>query len=101
MSVYRDAGHCIARVMSIETNTCTTQSAWQKRYQSGFPELPTAGSGLSAEERLTQDAMTRALIHRELHPHQWPARWARTSTTGGGGVGPAGTLGGQGGRPAT
>lgn len=79
MSVYRDAGHCIARVMSIETNTCTPQSAWQKRYQSGFPELPPPGSGLSAEERLTQDAMTRALIHRELHPHQWAAIVAKYS----------------------
>lgn len=79
MSVYRDAGHCIARVMSIETNTCTPQSAWQKRYQSGFPELPPPGSGLSAEERLTQDAMTRALIHRELHPHQWAALVAKYS----------------------
>ncbi len=71
MTVYRDAAHCIARVMSIETNTCTAQSAWQRRYQPGYAELPGEGSGLSAEERLTQDAMVRALLHRELPAVQW------------------------------
>jgi len=71
MTVYRDAGHCIARCMSIETNDGTAKSGWQMRYQSGFPETPGEGSGLSAEERLTQDAMTRAMLHRELTTLQW------------------------------
>ena len=64
MSIYRDAGHCIARCMSIETNDGTAKSGWQMKYQSGFPEERGSGSGLSAEERLTQDAMTRHLLHR-------------------------------------
>lgn len=79
MTVYRDAGHCIARVMSIETNTCTAQSAWQRLYESGFPEVSEAGSGLTAEERLTQDAMTRALLHRNLPRAQWHALVAKYS----------------------
>ena len=79
MTVYRDAGHCIARVMSIETNTCTAQAAWQRLYESGFPEVPEAGSGLTAEERLTQDAMTRALLHRNLPKAQWHALVAKYS----------------------
>lgn len=79
MTVYRDAAHCIARVMSIETNDGTAKSGWQMRYQSGFPEEPGMGSGLSAEERLTQDAMTRGMLHRELTKAQWFALVARRS----------------------
>jgi len=79
MTVYRDAGHCIARVMSIETNDGTAKSGWQMRYQSGFPETPGDGSGLSAEERLTQDAMTRGMLHRELTSAQWYSLVARRS----------------------
>ena len=77
--IYRDAGHCIARVMSIETNDGTAKAGWQMRYQSGFPETRGEGSGLSAEERLTQDAMTRGMLHRELSPAQWYALVARRS----------------------
>lgn len=79
MSVYKDAGHCIARVMSIETNTCTAQSAWQRLYDDGMMEVRKAGCGLSAEERLTQDAMTRALLRRELPKAQWHALVAKYS----------------------
>ena len=77
--IYKDAGHCIARVMSIETNDGTAKAGWQMRYQSGFPEERGVGSGLSAEERLTQDAMTRGMLHRELSPAQWYALVARRS----------------------
>lgn len=79
MTVYRDAGHCIARIMSIETNDGTVKSGWQSAYQSGWPEAIQKGSGLSAQERLTQDSMTRALIHRNLKPAQWHALVARRS----------------------
>ena len=77
--IYRDAGHCIARVMSIETNDGTAKAGWQMRYQSGFPEERTEGSGLSAEERLTQDAMTRGMLHRELTELQWNVLVAKYS----------------------
>lgn len=80
MTVYRDAAHCIARVMSIETNDGTTKSGWQMKYQApGWPETRKAGSGLSDEERLTQDSMTRALLHRELSAAQWHSLVARRS----------------------
>lgn len=79
MTVYRDAAHCIARIMSIETSTCTAQSAWQRRYQSGFPELAESGSGLSPEDRLAQDAMTLQRMARTLPPAQWHALVAKYS----------------------
>jgi len=77
--IYRDAGHCIARVFSIETNDGTAKAGWQMRYQSGFPETRGEGSGLSAEERLTQDAMTRGMLHRELTALQWNVLVAKYS----------------------
>src|SRR5690554_1946412 len=80
MSVYRDAGHCIARCMSIETNDGTAKAGWQMKYQApGWPEIVSSGSGLSPEERLTQDAMTRGMLHRELTDLQWHALVAKYS----------------------
>ena len=81
MTVYRDAGHCIARAMSIETIDGTVRSGWQMRYQPpGWPEeAATAGSGLTPSDRLTQDAMTRQMLHRELSDQQWHAIVAKYS----------------------
>lgn len=79
MTVYRDAGHCIARCMSIETNDGTAKAGWQMKYQAGFPELAPSGAGLSAGERLTQDSMTRARIRRALSDSQWAAVVAKYS----------------------
>ena len=81
MTVYRDAGHCIARCMSIETNDGTAKAGWQMKYQApGWPEEPpAAGSGLTPGDRLTQDAMTRQMLHRELSGQQWHAIVAKYS----------------------
>lgn len=80
MTVYRDAGHCIARVMSIETNDGTAKAGWQMKYRApGWPEVALPGSGLSPEERLTQDAMTRGMLRRELADLQWHALVAKYS----------------------
>ena len=79
MTVYRDAGHCIARVMSIEANDGTTKAGWQTKYQSGWPEPKSKGSGLSSGERLTQDSMTRAMLRRELSLVHWHALTAKRS----------------------
>jgi hypothetical protein len=57
--------------MSIETIDGTKKAGWQQRYQSGFPETPGPGCGLTDQERLTQDSMTRAALHRDLHPLAW------------------------------
>jgi len=79
MGVYRDVGHVVARVMSIETIDGTKKAGWQSRYQSGFPESCPTGGGLSAHERLTQDSMTRAALHRELPELAWRLLVARYS----------------------
>ena len=80
MTVYRDVGHVIARVMSIETIDGTKKAGWQRRYQAGFPESRIGdGSGLTAEERLTQDSMTRAALHRELPELAWRVLVAKYS----------------------
>ena len=79
MGVYRDVGHVIARVMSIETIDGTKKAGWQQRYQSGFPESRSSGDGLSEQERLTQDSMTRAALHRELPELAWQVLVAKYS----------------------
>lgn len=79
--IYRDAEHAIARIMSIEAIDGTQKADWQRRYEAGYQEEPRAANPcpLSASERLAQDAMTRAMIHRELKPEQWNALVARYS----------------------
>ncbi|WP_263147730.1 hypothetical protein [Pseudomonas sp. RIT-PI-AD] len=80
MSVYRDTGVAIARIMSIEANDGTAKQQWQQRYEAGFPELRAANPyPLTPQERMTQDAMTRARLHRELQPLHWHALVAKYS----------------------
>ena len=79
MGVYRDVGHVIARVMSIETIDGTKKAGWQQRYQAGFPESRPGGEGLTEHERLTQDSMTRAALHRELPELAWHVLVAKYS----------------------
>ena len=80
MTIYRDVGHVIARVMSIETIDGTKKAGWQQRYQAGFPEARGGGgAGLSEQERLTQDSMTRAALHRELPQLAWQVLVAKYS----------------------
>ncbi|MFW4586740.1 hypothetical protein ACOAP7_28040 [Pseudomonas aeruginosa] len=81
MTVYRDAAHAVARIMSIETIDGTNKAFWQSQYESGYQEEPVAANPcpLRTEERLTQDAMTRAMIHRELPPTLWYALVAKYS----------------------
>lgn len=81
MSVYRDAAHAISRIMSIETIDGTKKSSWQSQYTSGFVEgaAPANPCPLSAEERLTQDSMTRGMIRRELSADLWNALVAKYS----------------------
>ena len=79
MTIYRDAGQAIARIMSIETIDGTAKAQWQDQYESGWPELREKGSGLSSSERLAQDSMTRAALHRGLPAVCWHALQARYS----------------------
>ena len=76
MTIYRDAAHCISRVMSIEIHDGTKKASWQRMYKATFDdELPgqSVGDDLSPEERLTQDSMTRATLKRSLTDVQWQA----------------------------
>lgn len=80
MGIYRDTGHVIARIMSVETIDGTAKAGWQQRYQAGFPESRQgSGAGLSEAERLTQDCMTRAALHRELPELAWQVLVAKYS----------------------
>ncbi|WP_236233226.1 hypothetical protein [Pseudomonas tohonis] len=81
MTVYRDVGAAIARIMSIEANDGTAKAGWQSKYEAGF-ELPMgyrAGEKLSPEERLTQDSMARAMLRRALPEECWHALVAKYS----------------------
>lgn len=74
MSVYRDAAHCISRVMSIEIHDGTKKASWQRKYEATFDDgLPggAVSDDLSPEERLTQDSMTRTTLKRALPEVQW------------------------------
>lgn len=79
--IYRDAEHAIARIMSIETIDGTQKADWQRRYEAGYQEEPPAANPcpLTASERLAQDAMTRAMLHRELKPEHWSVLVAKYS----------------------
>jgi hypothetical protein len=79
--IYRDAAHAVARIMSIETIDGTKKASWQRQYESGFVEgsAPANPCPLSDGERLTQDAMTRGMIHRNLAPDLWNALVAKYS----------------------
>lgn len=81
MTVYRDAAHAISRIMSIETIDGTKKASWQRQYRPGFVEgsEPANPCPLSEGERLTQDSMTRSMIHRELSADLWHALVARYS----------------------
>ena len=68
LAIYRNEQHAIIRAMSVDSiSTCKPQS-WQKQYSSGYVEDLTKKhseiESLSANDRLTQDSMTRARIHR-------------------------------------
>lgn len=76
MSVYRDAAHCISRVMSIDIHDGTKKASWQRKYKATFDDELLGGGisdDLSPEERLTQDSMTRATLKRALPEIQWQA----------------------------
>lgn len=81
MNVYRDAAHAISRIMSIETIDGTKKASWQRQYRPGFVEgsEPANPCPLSEGERLTQDSMTRSMIHRELQADLWHALVAKYS----------------------
>jgi hypothetical protein len=68
LAVYRNEQHAIVRAMSLDAITTCKPAQWQTQYSSGYVEDLTKKhseiESLSANDRLTQDSMTRARIHR-------------------------------------
>jgi len=68
LAIYRNEQHAIIRAMAVDTITTCKPSQWQQQYRSGYVEDLTKKHSdlerLTAMERLTQDCMTRARIHR-------------------------------------
>jgi len=70
LAIYRDEQHAIVRAMSLDAITTCKPAQWQQQYSSGYVEdltkLHSDLERLTLTERLTQDAMTRAKIHRTV-----------------------------------
>ena len=68
LAVYRNEQHAIIRAMAVDSISTCKPAQWQTQYSSGYVEALTKKhietESLSANDRLTQDSMTRARIHR-------------------------------------
>ncbi len=68
LAVYRNEQHAIIRAMAVDSIPSCKPAQWQTQYSSGYVEDLTKKhietESLSANDRLTQDSMTRARIHR-------------------------------------
>ena len=67
-AVYRNEQHAIIRAMAVDSISSCKPAQWQTQYSSGYVEDLTKKhseiESMSANDRLTQDSMTRARIHR-------------------------------------
>ena len=68
LAVYRNEQHAIIRAMAVDSISTCKPAQWQTQYSSGYVEDLTKKhseiESMSANDRLTQDSMTRARIHR-------------------------------------
>ncbi|MDY7560195.1 hypothetical protein QN366_01495 [Pseudomonas sp. CCC3.2] len=73
MSVYRDAEHAITRAMNVDSISLHKGAGWQNKYQPEGWVAPKADNPcpLDKFDQLTQDSMTRAILHRVLSPLHW------------------------------
>ena len=69
-AIYRNEQHAAIRAVSVDAISTAKPAGWQQQYRSGFVEELTKRKEevehLDAFDRLTQDCMTRALIHRTV-----------------------------------
>lgn len=77
--IYRDALSAVVRALAAECIDSTAKQAWQRQYQSGWPESK-SGNALSAREMLDMDCMVHARLHRELSAQHWAVLVAKYST---------------------
>lgn len=70
MGVYRDEQHAAIRAAAVDAISTCRPAQWQAQYSSGYVEELTKRHDdtehLSAMDRLAQDCMTRALMHRTV-----------------------------------
>lgn len=79
MSIYRDTLSAVVRALAADCIDSTAKQAWQKLYQSGYPEAR-GGCGLSPREMMDVDCLIHARLHRELPRLLWDALVAKYST---------------------
>lgn len=77
--IYRDALSAVVRALAADCIDSTAKQAWQRQYQSGWPESR-SGSGLSPREMMDMDCMVHARLHRELTAGHWAVLVAKYST---------------------
>lgn len=69
-AIYRDEQHAIIRAMAVDSISTCKPAEWQQQHSSGYVEELTKKHDslqpLTTMERLTQDCMTRARIHRTV-----------------------------------
>ncbi len=83
LAIYRNEQHAIIRAMSVDSISTCKPAQWQQQYSSGYVEdltkLHSDLERLTLTERLTQDAMTRAKIHRTVSKGSFLAITAKYS----------------------
>jgi len=83
LAIYRNEQHAIIRAMSVDSISTCKPAQWQQQYSSGYVEdltkLHSDLERLTLTERLTQDAMTRAKIHRAVSKGSFLAITAKYS----------------------
>lgn len=79
MTIYRDAISAVVRCLAAECIDNTAKQAWQRQYQSGWPELR-GGSGIGQRDMMDYDCMVHACLHERLSSHHWLALVAKFST---------------------
>ncbi len=69
-ATYRNEQHAAIRAVSVDSISTCKPSGWQQRHSSGYIEELTKRiqevEHLAPFDRLTQDCMTRALVHRTV-----------------------------------
>mgnify|MGYP000676911045 CR=1 FL=1 len=70
MGVYRDEHHAAIRAAAVDAISTCKPAQWQQQYSSGYVEELTKRHDdtehLAGMDRLAQDCMTRALMHRTV-----------------------------------
>lgn len=68
LAIYRNEQHAIIRAMAVDAISTCKPAKWQQQYRSGYVEDLTKKHSdlerLTLTERLTQDCITRSMLHR-------------------------------------